>query len=157
MDEKSAYFSWCGWVIDAISYKALQNVFFTSRVKSSVASSSNKPAAELSVLFTWEQFERASNIIVSALGDCGLSVIRSVIGQPHNILQKQDALINSKPIAARIFKMAKLVSEKYSNAREDISKHVDCLSRPLEQLGVIVTPLPDYLAVEILILSVEVS
>lgn len=157
LDEKSDYSLWRLRIKAAISSKGLRNVFLDSSYKTAGASTPDAPDVGQSVTATEDQKEQASNIIVSALGDHALRVVRSVIGLPHVMLQKLDARYDSKSTATRISKMAELVCVKFTNAREDISKHVDRLAGLLEQLRSMNTPLPDSLAIGILVASIEVS
>lgn len=53
--------------------------------------------------------------------------------------------------------MAQLISVKLTNAWEDRSKHVDQLAVLKQQLRAMCTPLPDSLAIKILVAIVEVS
>lgn len=154
LDEKSDYSLWRLRVRAAISAKGLRTVFVQSRDESDENSDDHGTRV---VTASEEQMEQASNIIVSALGDHALRVVRSVIGEPHKMFQKLDMRYDSKSTATRISKMAELVSLKYGNLRDDISKHIDRMAGLLEQLRSMNTVLDDALAIGILVASIEVS
>ena len=103
-----------------------------------------------------EQRQQASNIIVSALGDHALRVVRSVIGDPVQMMAKLDDRYDSKTIATRISKMSELVSLKYTSLRDDVGKHIDKLAGIIEQLRSMGTNFDDSLAIGILVASIEV-
>lgn len=54
--------------------------------------------------------KKASNIIVLALSDKPLRVIRSNIGNPNKMLQRLDERYDSKSTASRVAKMSELCS-----------------------------------------------
>lgn len=100
--------------------------------------------------------KKASNIIVHALEDNPLRVVRSVIGNPFLMLQKLDDRYDSKSSASRISKMTELISMRYVNLKKDIGTHIDQMAAVLEQLESMETKLPDELAIALLVSSIDV-
>lgn len=78
--------------------------------------------------------EKASAVIVTALGDKALTVVRNVVGDPVQMLAKLDERYNSKTIAAKISKMAELVSLQYADRKKDIGTHIDQVAGLVDQL-----------------------
>ena len=74
----------------------------------------------------------ASSIIVTVLNDAAFRVVRSVIGNPVQMLKKLDAWYDSKTTSSNIRRMVKLLSLKYRSVRFDISKHIDKMAAFLE-------------------------
>lgn len=71
-----------------------------------------------------EQFLQVSFIIVSALGDHSILVLRTLIGRPTEMLEKVDTRFDSKPTACKISKMVELVSLRYAILKQDMTKHI---------------------------------
>ena len=86
-----------------------------------------------------DQFEQhkktASGIIVTALNDSALRVVRSVIGKPNQMLEKLNARFDSRTTSSKITRMVELVSLRYRGVRSDISKHIDKMDAIVEQLA----------------------
>ena len=99
----------------------------------------------------------ASGLIVTALNDAALRVVRSVIGEPVKMFQKLDARYDSKTTSSKISRMVELVSLKYRSVRSDISKHIDKMAALLEKLQAMKASVEDTLAVGILLASIEVE
>lgn len=112
-DDKSDYTLWRIRVWAAISSKGLLDVF-------------GNTAPENQVKFT-ERKLQASNIVVNALSDPSLWVVRSVIGNLKEMLVKLNAKYDSKSTASKISRMSELVSIRYTNLRVDIARRVDRL------------------------------
>ena len=91
-----------------------------------------------------------------ALGDHALCVVRSVIGQPSEMMTKLDARYDSKSISSRISKMCELVSLRYGSLLNDIDKHIDKMTGLIEQLKVMGSTFDDALAIGILVASISV-
>ena len=72
-----------------------------------------------------EKLEEASNIIVRALSDHALRVVRSVIYDPAAMMAKLDDRYDSKTTASKITKMVELVSVRYRSFKESMYRHVD--------------------------------
>ena len=150
LDDKSDYALWRIRIYGVISAKSLETVFETRRQGEVCSSTSTtSPASET-------QCQQASNIIVSALGDHALRVVRTVIGKPKEMMEKLDARYDSKTIASRISKMSELVSIRYNSLREDIDKHIDKLAGIIEQLRSMGSTFDDALAIGILVASISV-
>lgn len=107
------------------------------------------------VTFT-KRKQQASNIIVNALRDLALRIVRAITGNPKDMLIKLDARYDSKSTASKISRMSELVSDRYKSLREDVAKHIDRLSGIIVQLRLMDTNLEDSVAVEILIWSIQV-
>lgn len=151
LDDKSDYALWRIRIFAAISAKSLETVFETRKQgEASSSTSTTSPASET-------QCQQASNIIVSALGDHALRVVRTVIGNPKEMMEKLDARYDSKTIASRISKMSELVSIRYNSIREDMDKHIDKLAGIIEQLRSMGSTFDDALAIGILVASITVS
>ena len=108
-----------------------------------------------------DQFEQhkktASGIIVTALNDSALRVVRSVIGKPNQMLEKLNARFDSRTTSSKITRMVELVSLRYRGVRSDISKHIDKMASLLEQLRAMNAIIDDPLAVGILLASIDVE
>ena len=94
-----------------------------------------------------EKLEEASNIIVRALSDHALRVVRSVIYDPAAMMAKLDDRYDSKTTASKITKMVELVSVRY------MPRHVDKIAALVEQLRSIGTTFDDPLVIGITIAS----
>ena len=99
---------------------------------------------------------RAFVIIIRALSDAALRVVRDVITDPVQMLAKLDARYDNKSTAAKISKMSELVSIAYKNSAKDIRKHIDKLAGLVAQLKAMKTPIADTIAVGILLASIPV-
>lgn len=99
---------------------------------------------------------KACAIIIRALSDSALRVVREVIDDPVQMMTKLDARYDNKSTAAKISKMAELVSVKYSNPAKDIRKHIDKLAGLVAQLKAMKTAIDDTIAVGILLASIQV-
>jgi len=129
LDDKSDYALWRIRVRAAISAKGLKKVFGESDTATSGDASAASAAAP-----SIEHLEQASNIIVSALGDHALRVVRAVIGDPKAMMDKLDARYSSKSVASRISKFSELVSVRFSSIKSDMAKHIDHLAGLIEEL-----------------------
>lgn len=145
LDGKSDYALWRLRVEAACDAKGLTEAF----------SSEKKPAGSDTERLVAVR-KQASGIIVSALGDHALRVVRSVVGNPAAMLEKLDARYDSKSTASKITKMSKLVSVRFSNPKAGIEKHIDAMAALLEQLKAMNAKMDDSLAVGILIASIDV-
>lgn len=99
----------------------------------------------------------ASNIIVNTLSDQALRVVRGVIGNPSDMMEKLDSRYDSKTTASRIAKMSELVGTRFTNLNADMSAHVDKMAGLIEQLRSMGTTFDDSLAIGMLVASIEVS
>lgn len=146
LDDKSDFALWRIRVQAAISAKGLSSAL-------------EKPTAEGTPVLDAdkEKNQQASNIIVSALGDHALRVVRTIVGRPYEMMQKLDARYDSKSTASKISKMVELVSVRYTSVRDDMSKHIDRLAGLVEQLNNMGSQLPEDLTVGILVASIEVT
>lgn len=104
-----------------------------------------------------DQLEQASNIIISALGDHALRVVRSIVCEPREMIAKLYERYNSKSTANRISKMVQLMSIKFVSIHDDISEHIYRLTELLEQLQSMGTMLDNTLSVGILVASIQVA
>ena len=143
LDEKSDYSLWRLRVRAAISSKGLKHVLTpigSDETSTHVDASSSTAAttatvtemdsssaikATLSKTATDDQKEQASNIIISALGDHALRVVRTVIDDPYQMMKKLDARYDSKSTATRISKIVELMSTKFTSVDDDIGKNID--------------------------------
>lgn len=73
-------------------------------------------------------------IIVGALRDHELCVVRTVIGIPFDKMKKPDGRYNSKPTAYKISKTDELVYARYCNLKHDMAKQFDRMPAILELL-----------------------
>ena len=96
LDGKSDYTMWRIHVKSAIKAKELDYVF--NKPKSYEASS----ISSATYATTEEQCQKSSNIIVLALADHALSVVRSLIRKQSEMMTKLDAGYDSKSISSRI-------------------------------------------------------
>ena len=99
---------------------------------------------------------KACAIIIRALSDSVLRVVRDVITDPDQIMAKLDARYDNKSTASKISKMSELVSTTYKNLSKDIRKHIDKLAGLVAQLKSMKTNLDDTLAVGIMLASIQV-
>lgn len=118
------------------------------------------PASEMSAAGTnsdSQRREKASAIIVTSLGDKALRVVCNVTSDPALMLSKLDERYNSKTIAAKISKMAELVSLHYEDRSKDIAVHIDRLAGLIDHLHGMSLPMDDTMAIGILIASIKVQ
>lgn len=71
-----------------------------------------------------EEKKQSSNVILSAIGDHVLRVVRTVIGDHSAMMKKLDHRYDYKSTERKISKMSTLMSVWYSSIREDISKNI---------------------------------
>ena len=100
---------------------------------------------------------KASGIIVGALGNEPLWIVRSEIGKPYSMINKLNERYDSKSAASRISKMTELISIRYGSLCKYIGVHTDKMARIVEQLAGMDTAIPDELAITLLIASINVS
>ena len=118
LDDKSDYGLWKIRVEAACSAKGVQNTL-------------NVPVG---IRVEDSHKSTASGIIVSALSDSALRVVRSVIGDPAEMMRKLDARFESRPTATNITKITEFESARFVNIKSDITKHIDRMASILEQL-----------------------
>lgn len=99
--------------------------------------------------------KKACGIIVSALSNEALRVVRSDIGNPCVMLRKLGERYDSKTAASRIAKMTELISLRYTSSKQDMGKHIDKMRGILEKLDAMNTNIPHELSIAILIASVD--
>ena len=164
LDASSDYSLWRIRVLAAISAKGLDCVFGKKKKNctptsedSSTSSEGAQPRRTEYVKPTEEQCLQASNIIVSALGDHALRVVRSVIGDPSKMMVKLNDRYDSKTTASRISKMSELVSIRYTSLRDSIEKHIDRMAGLIETLRSMGSTFDDALAIGILVASIDVQ
>lgn len=121
------------------------------------ASQSSSTAVDIDPAKRQERRDKASAIIVAALGDKALRVVRHVIEDPAQMMTKLDERYNSKTLAAKISKMSELVSVHYTDRSKDISTHIDRLDGLVSQIKGMQIPLDDTMAIGILIASIKVT
>ena len=163
LDGNSDYQLWRIRVYAAISAKGLECVFSPKKKKKngepSTASSSDTtgtpPKADTEP--ATEHYLQASNIIVVALGDHALRVVRSVIGDPKQMMVKLNERYDSQTVASRISKMSELVSIRYTSLKEDIDKHIDRMAGLIENLRSMGSTFDDTLSIGILVASIDVA
>ena len=122
--EKSDYSLWRLRVESAVDKKGLTAAFTQKEA----------PLYVDAVAFE-SQKKQASGIIVKALGDHALRVVRTVKGKPVEMLEKLDGRYDSKTTASKISKMVELVSLRYTSPRFDITKHIEKMAAIVEQLA----------------------
>ena len=98
----------------------------------------------------------ASGLIVAALSDSALRVVRSVVGKPFDMLQKQDPRYASTTTASKISTMADLVSMKFRSSGRSLASHIDKMAGLLEKLKSMKSDVDDVLATGILLAFVDV-
>lgn len=94
---------------------------------------------------------------MSELGHHALRVVRTVIGNPKQMMSKLDVRYDSKTISSRISKMSELVSVRYSTVKDDIDKHIDKMAGIIEPLRSMGSTFEDALAIEILVASITAT
>ena len=99
---------------------------------------------------------KASAIIIKALSDTPLRIVKEVKGSPVKMLEKLDARYASKTAASKITKMTDLITMKYKSLKSDITKHIDLMAAAVEQLKGMDVTIQESFAVAILVASVEV-
>lgn len=100
--------------------------------------------------------KQASNIIISALNDAPLRVVRDVIGDPCAMLKKLDKRYDAKTTASKITKITDLVGTRFSNSSHSIAKHIDKMAALIAQLKAMKTTIDEPLAVGLLVASIDV-
>lgn len=103
-----------------------------------------------------EKKRKACAIIVRALSDGALRVVRDVVNDPVQMLAKLDDRYDNNSTASKISKMSELVSTVYKIPSKDIRKHIDKLAGLVAQLKAMKTNLDDTLAVGIMLASIQV-
>ena len=141
LDERSDYTLWRIRIVAAIDAKGLTKTL----------SDTDDDTTEFK-----DSKRQAGNIIVSALSDQALRVVRSVMSNPKDMLEKLDRRYDSKTTASKIAKMSELVSMRYTSIRDDMARHVDRMAALIEQLRSMKTTLDDSLAIGILVASIDV-
>lgn len=103
-----------------------------------------------------ENQKKASGIIVSALSNPALRIVRSDSNNPFLMLQKLAERYDSKTAASRIAKMTELITLRYDNILKDMGEHVDKMAGILEKLEGMDTSLPEEFSIALLISSIAV-
>lgn len=147
LDDKSDYSLWLICVTAAISAMKLDDAM------SERASGTDTAANETFI----DHHQQASNIIVATLSDQAVSIVRTVIGKPNEMMNKLNERYDSKSTASKIAKMSELVSMRYMTLKDDLSGHFDRMAGLLEQLKAMENSLDDSLYIGILVASIEVS
>ncbi|PXF39675.1 Copia protein [Gracilariopsis chorda] len=98
---------------------------------------------------------KASGIIVSALSNEALRVVRNDVNNPYRMLQKLGERYDSKTAASRIARMTELISMRYSSIKSDVGKHIDRMKGILEKLESMNTSIPEELSIALLISSID--
>lgn len=166
LDDKSDYSLWRLRVRAAISAKGLKHVLKSTtdtvtestfvEASSSTDTATDKKKDASTKVVSDDEKEQASNIIISALGDHALRVVRTVIGDPCEMMKKLDDRYDSKTTATRITKIVELMSNKFVSVDDDIARHIDRLAGLLEQLQGMGTKLDKTLQIGILVASIQV-
>ena len=99
---------------------------------------------------------KASGIIVAALSNEPLRIVRSEIRKPYSMIKKLNERYDSKSAASCISKMTELISLRYDSLSKDIGGHIDKMAGIVEQLADMDTSIPDELAIALLIASINV-
>lgn len=102
-----------------------------------------------------EDRNKASNIIISALGDNSLRVVRLVIGDPSMMMAKLDARYSSKTVEIGISNLDEIIYVRYKSFKSDISKQLDCLDGLIEEMRAMGTSFDNALAIGILLSSIK--
>ena len=100
---------------------------------------------------------KASGIIVAALSNEPLRIVRADVGKPYTMLKKLSERYDSKSTASRISKMTELISLRYVDLNKDIGTHIDRMAEILEQLASMNTAISDELSIALLISSIHVN
>ena len=145
LDEKSDYSLWRLRVESAVDKKGLTAAF-----------TQKEAPLDVDAVAFESQKKQASGIIVEALGDHALRVVRTVKGKPVEMLEKLDGRYDSKTTASKISKMFELVSLRYTSPRFDITKHIDKMAAIVEQLAAMQASMDESLTVGILVASIDV-
>lgn len=114
LDDKDDYRLWRIRIAAACDGKGLEDVLSQERCTQEITYEKAK--------FATNQ-KKASNLIVAALSDRALRVMRSNIGKPYKMMQKLDDRYDSKSAATRIAKMTQLTSMRYDNLKKSIGVH----------------------------------
>ena len=126
-------------------------------IEHEAASESSAEATETDMREKEKLRKRAVAIIVTALGDKALRVVRTVSKDPSKMIDKLNERYNSKTTAAKISKMAELVSLHYKDRNEDISSHIDKMAGLIETIKGMNLPIDDTMAIGILVASIKVN
>ena len=105
LDEKDDYRLWRIRISAACDSRGIEEVFSCSNSHTDSTLKGN---------FVTNQ-KKASNMIVAALSDKALWVVRFCIGQPYEMLIRLDERYDSKSAATRVAKMTKLINLRYDN------------------------------------------
>lgn len=143
LNDKSNFTLWRIRVWAATSSRGLNDVF-------------GNIFPEDQVKFT-ERKQQASNIILNALSDPALRVVRSVGENPRDMLVNLNATYDMESTASKISRMSEMVSVRYTSLRYDIAKHINRLSGIIEKLRSMGTNLQDSVVIGILISSIQMT
>lgn len=80
--------------------------------------------------------------------------MRTVIGNPKQMVSKLDSRYDSKTVPSRISKMSEVVSVRYSTVNDDIEKHIYKMAGLIEQLRSMGSTFDDALPIGILVASI---
>lgn len=141
LDEKSYDGLWKISVEAACSAKVVDSALVTTR--DGITVQDTQKITELS-------------IIVIALSDFSLRVVRAHTGDSVKIMEKLDATFDSRSTATKISKITALVSGGYSSVKIDIKKHIDLMAAILEQLKSMKAIMDDTVQVGTLIAYIDV-
>ena len=146
LDERDDYRLWRIRISAAFDSKGIDEVL---EVEKNTHTDANKQAK-----FVADQ-RKGSSIIVAALSEKALWVVRSSIGKPFEMLHKLDERYNSKSAATRISKITELITMCYDSIKKSMGTHIDQMDAVLEQLEGINTSMPLELSVALLIASIQ--
>ena len=119
---------------------------------------SNETAPECTELVAFQSMQRkAINIIIHAVMDEPLHMIRFDVGNPFRMVMKLDERYESKSTATRISRMSELISLRHTSLRRNLESHIDEMAALLEQLESMNTKMPHELAIAFLISSIDVT
>ena len=146
LDDKDDYRLWRIRISAACDSRGIEEV---------LSSANQHEDATLRAKFAMDQ-KKASNIVVAALSDKALRVVRSCIGQPNEMLRRLDERYDSKSAATCVTKMTELINLRYDSIKKSMGTHIDQMAATLEQLEGMKTPIPDELSIALLIASIQV-
>lgn len=146
LEEKDDYRLWRIRISAACDSKGIEEVLEVEKNPHTDAAKQTK--------FVVDQ-KKASNVIVAALSDKALRVVRSSIGKPFEMLRKLDERYDSKSAAARISKMTELITMRYDSINKNMGTHIDQMAAVLEQLEGMNTAIPQELSIALLIASIQ--
>ena len=104
-----------------------------------------------------EAQRKSSGIMVSALSNKALRIVRGTVNNPFLMLKKLRERYDSKTPASRIAKMTELMGLRYESIRKDLGAHVDRMDGIFEKLDDMQTSIPGELRIAILIASIDAS